>query len=107
MAIARKVVIDLARRRAARPEPRDSKAERVPDEDEEPIENVLRSWELEEALKRISDDHRQTIIEVYYRERSCAEVAAKHDVPEGTVRSRLFYGLKSLRLALEEMGWTR
>ena len=27
-------------------------------------------------------------------------------VPEGTLRSRVFYGLKSLRLALEEMGWS-
>jgi len=106
-AIARNVVIDLARMRAARPEPGDSKAERVPYEGEEPMENVLRSWEVEEALKRISDDHRQTIIEVYYRDRSYAEVAAKHDVPEGTVRSRLFYGLKALRLTLEEIGWTR
>ena len=38
---------------------------------------------------------------------SSAEVAARHGVPEGTVHSRLFYGLKALRLALEEMGWTR
>ncbi len=26
-------------------------------------------------------------------------------VAEGTVRSRLFYALKALRLTLEEMGW--
>ncbi len=45
-------------------------------------------------------------METYYRGRSCAEVAAEIGVPEGTMRSRLFYGLKSLRLALEEMGWT-
>ena len=105
-AIARNVVIDLARTRAARPESAGAGEEqRV--EGEEPIEGVLRSWEVEEALKRISDDHQRTIVEVYYRDRSSAEVAARHGVPEGTVRSRLFYGLKALRLALEEMGWTR
>lgn len=58
-------------------------------------------------MRRISDEHRRTIFEVYYRDRPYAEIAAKHGVPEGTVRSRLFYGLKALRLALEEMGWTR
>jgi DNA-directed RNA polymerase specialized sigma24 family protein len=26
-------------------------------------------------------------------------------VPESTIRTRLFYGLKALRLALDEMGW--
>ena len=33
-----------------------------------------------------------------------AEVAAELGVPVGTLRSRVFYGLKALRLALEEMG---
>ena len=26
-------------------------------------------------------------------------------VPVGTVKSRVYYGLKALRLALEELGW--
>ena len=106
-AIARKVVIDLARARSARPEPMRRREDHARDAGEEPIEGILRSWEVEEALKRISDDHWRTIVEVYFRDRSSAEVAASHGVPEGTVRSRLFYGLKALRLALEEMGWTR
>jgi RNA polymerase sigma-70 factor (ECF subfamily) len=46
-------------------------------------------------------------VDTYYRGRSCAEVAAEAGIPEGTVRSRLFYGLKSLRLALEEIGSSR
>ncbi|MBA3430330.1 MAG: sigma-70 family RNA polymerase sigma factor [Actinobacteria bacterium] len=104
-AIARNVVIDLSRARSVRPEPTELKAEHAPAENDQ-IEVVLRSWEIEEGLRRISADHRQTIMEVYYRGRSCAEVAAETGVPEGTMRSRLFYGLKSLRLALEEMGWT-
>jgi RNA polymerase sigma-70 factor (ECF subfamily) len=45
------------------------------------------------------------IIETYYQGRSCGEVAAKLRIPEGTVRSRLYYGLRALKLALEEMGW--
>lgn len=37
--------------------------------------------------------------------RVCRDVAHELGVPEGTVRSRLFYALRSLRLVLDEMGW--
>lgn len=105
-AIARNVVVDLARSGRVRPRPEVLETGHEPAA-EEPIENVLRSWEIEEGLRRISADHRRAIVEVYLRDRSSAEVAAEVGVPEGTVRSRLFYGLKALRLALEERGWTR
>ena len=106
-AIARNVVVDLVRARSSRLRP----AELGPEhegrpEAQDPIEGALRSWGIEEGLRRISGEHRQAIVETYYRGRSCAEVAAEAGIPEGTVRSRLFYGLKSLRLALEERGWT-
>jgi RNA polymerase sigma-70 factor (ECF subfamily) len=32
-------------------------------------------------------------------------VAEELGIPDGTVRSRLFYALKALKLVLEEMGW--
>ena len=106
-AISRNVVVDLVRARSSRLRP----AELGPEhesrpEAQDPIEGALRSWGIEEGLRRISGEHRQAIVETYYRGRSCAEVAAEAGIPEGTVRSRLFYGLKSLRLALEERGWT-
>lgn len=106
-AIARNVVIDLARARGSRPRPTELGPEHAGRADaHDPIEGALRSWGIEEGLRRISREHRRAIVEVYYRGRSCAEVAAETGVPEGTMRSRLFYGLKSLRLALEETGWT-
>ncbi len=36
-----------------------------------------------------------------------AEIAQALRIPEGTVKSRLHYGLRSLRLALQEKGVTR
>ena len=33
------------------------------------------------------------------------QVAAELGVPVGTVKSRVYYALRALRLALEEMGW--
>jgi RNA polymerase sigma-70 factor (ECF subfamily) len=103
-AIARNVVIDFGRARAVRPQ-LDGGAE-VDAGTEDPIEAVMVAWQVEEALRRISEDHRVAIVETYYRGRPHAEVAAELRIPEGTLRSRIFYGLKSLRLALEEMGWT-
>ena len=67
-------------------------------------EAVLSMWLVEEALRRISRDHRQVIVETYLRGRSYEDVAAEVGVTVGTLRSRTFYALKALRLAMEEMG---
>ena len=34
-----------------------------------------------------------------------AELAAELGVPEGTIKSRVYYGLRALRNALEELGY--
>lgn len=106
--IARNLIIDAARARAARPRSGGPLAEeRDKAADEDPTEGVLLSMQVEEALSRISDDHRHVIFEVHYRGRSYAEVAEELGTAPGTLRSRMYYGLKSLRLVLEEMGISR
>jgi RNA polymerase sigma-70 factor (ECF subfamily) len=65
---------------------------------------MMAGWIVEEALRQISPEHRDAIVETYLRERPYAEVAAERGVPVGTLRSRVFYGLKALRLAMDEMG---
>jgi RNA polymerase sigma-70 factor (ECF subfamily) len=69
------------------------------------IDELLRSWVVEEALRRLTEPHRRAVVEVYYRGRSAADVAAELGVPAATIRSRLFYGLRALRLSLDELGW--
>jgi RNA polymerase sigma-70 factor, ECF subfamily len=68
-------------------------------------DDVLDGWMLEEGLRRLRDDQRYAIVETYVKGRSYSEVAQELGVPDGTIRTRVFYGLKALRLALEEMGW--
>ena len=46
-----------------------------------------------------------TTAETYLRGRPYAEVASELGVPEGTIKSRVYYGLRALRNALEEMGY--
>jgi len=58
------------------------------------------------ALNALSADHQRVIVELFYRRRPVAEVAALLGIPEGTVRSRCFYGLRVLRRALEDQGIT-
>jgi RNA polymerase sigma-70 factor (ECF subfamily) len=101
-AILRNVVIDLGRARAGRPVPSDVDP---PELGHEPLEQLLVSWQVEEALRRIGDAHRHALVETYLRGRTYAEVGAELGVPEGTVKSRVYYGLRALRNTLEEMGY--
>ena len=104
-AIARNVVIDLARRRTARPGLawQDPIPEQGPSTDAFD-DAVIASWMITDALRRISPQQREALVETYLRGRPYAEVAVGLGVPVGTLRSRVFYGLKALRLVLDEMG---
>jgi RNA polymerase sigma-70 factor (ECF subfamily) len=108
-AILRHVVIDIARSRAIVPPPAsDEVIEQVTEAGrthEDAFEQALTAWQIEEALRRIGEAHRRVIVETYFRRLPYAEVAADLGVPEGTVKSRVYYALRALRLALEEMGW--
>ena len=100
-AILRNVVIDLGRARASRPGV--AAAGREPSHD--PLDDALLAWQVEEALRRIGEQHRRVLLETYYRGRPYAEVAIELGIPEGTVKSRVYYGLRALRDALEEIGY--
>jgi len=106
-AIVRNVVIDLSRARAVRPRLHDGTNGEIdltvsaPDD----VDRALAAWQVEEALRRVGEEHRIALVEVHYKGRSYADVAADLNVPVGTVKSRVFYALKAVRLALEELGW--
>jgi RNA polymerase sigma-70 factor, ECF subfamily len=104
-AILRNVVVDEARSRGLRPVPQDGEAHESAGEIDDPLDRAMDAWLVEEALRRIGAEHRTVLVETYYRGRPYAEVAADLGIPEGTARSRAYYGLRALRLALEEMGW--
>jgi RNA polymerase sigma-70 factor, ECF subfamily len=101
-AILRNVVIDLGRARASRPGVTGAE---LPDVGHEPFEEILVTWQVEEALRRIGEQHRRVLVETYLRGRPYGEVATELGVPEGTIKSRVYYGLRALRNALEEMGY--
>jgi len=107
-AIVRNVVIDLSRARAVRPGL--TKVDAEADDGlfvDEAFDQVLTAWQVEEALGMLSDEHRAALVEVHYKGRAYGDVAVSLGVPVGTVKSRVYYALKAMRLALEELGWTR
>lgn len=101
--IERRIIVDLARGRNSHPA-RELDPNTPSPADQ--IELAMRSWSVEEALRRLAPDHRLVVLELYYRGRSSRDLARELGVPEGTVRSRLYYSLRALRVALEATGWT-
>jgi RNA polymerase sigma-70 factor (ECF subfamily) len=105
-AIIRNVVIDLSRARAVRPQVAAQSEQPVVIILDDEIDSVLVAWQVEEALLKLSDEHRDALIEVHYKGRPYGDVAHERGVPVGTMKSRVYYALKAMRLALEELGWT-
>jgi RNA polymerase sigma-70 factor, ECF subfamily len=103
-AILRNVVIDLARARRVRPPIAAAPHADAASADDD-IDRVLTTWQVEAALAAVDDDHRRALVEVHWRGRPYAEVAVDLGVPAGTVKSRVYYGLRAMRTALEEQGW--
>jgi RNA polymerase sigma-70 factor (ECF subfamily) len=105
-AIIRNVVIDLSRARAVRPALASTGFEIETESIADDIEQVLVSWQVEEALQQLSREHRSALVEVHYKGRAYDDVAHELGVPVGTMKSRVYYALKAMRLALEELGWS-
>jgi len=101
-AIVRNVIADLGRARTRAPVPTDEPEAAGA---EESLDDLLLGWQVEEALRRVGDLHRQVLVETQLRGRGYAELATELGVPEGTIKSRVYYGLRALRNVLEEMGY--
>jgi RNA polymerase sigma-70 factor (ECF subfamily) len=68
------------------------------------IDAALTAWTVQQALASLTPEHRAVLGEVYYRGRSIGDAAAALGLPEATVKSRTYYALRALRLALDELG---
>jgi RNA polymerase sigma-70 factor (ECF subfamily) len=55
------------------------------------------------ALGRLTREHRDVLGELYLRGSSVAQAAHALGIAPGTVKSRTYYALRALRLAIEEL----
>jgi len=107
MTVARRLAIDAGRYRQARPtEVGSIDLTWLPAQDDA-IDRMLSSETVRTALAQLTPEHRDVIVEVYYRGRSMTEAAAALGIPTGTVKSRSYYALRILRTALGSMAAAR
>jgi RNA polymerase sigma-70 factor (ECF subfamily) len=71
-----------------------------PDEVNAALDRML----VGDALAQLSPDHRAVIRRSYYLGWTTTQIADDLGIAEGTVKSRLHYAMRALRVALQEMG---
>lgn len=71
------------------------------------VDTALDRMLIADAMTQLSPDHQAVIERAYYRGWSTGQIADDLQIAEGTVKSRLHYAVRALRLSLQEMGVTR
>jgi RNA polymerase sigma-70 factor (ECF subfamily) len=102
--IARHAIIDMRRRASARPALASGEPLLEITSTRDSFEQAMLGWQVAAALERLTPEHRQMIRLAHFQGLSVREIADKCGLPIGTVKSRTWYALRSLRLVLEEMG---
>jgi RNA polymerase sigma-70 factor (ECF subfamily) len=92
------LVVDGHRTRQSRP----TELELMPEYDDlvaqqDESEAVVLATMMEQVLRLVLPAQRDALVEVYLNDRTTAQAAAALGIPVGTVKSRVFYGLRTLR----------
>jgi RNA polymerase sigma-70 factor, ECF subfamily len=104
--VARRIAIDDHRSASARPpETYDRELESFPSTADD-TDRVLQLMTVTDALKALSQSHREILVETYFRGRTVPEAADVLGLPLGTAKSRVYYALRALRTALQQRGVT-
>lgn len=96
LTVARNIVTDRIRARAARPQEVPEVPDRPPVQRDH-AESVAASVTVLSALEGLSEDHRGVLDQIYFQGRSLGEAATALGIPAGTVKSRSYYALRALR----------
>jgi RNA polymerase sigma-70 factor (ECF subfamily) len=96
LTVARNIITDRARARAARPvEVAETPAN--PPLERDHSDTVVDTVVVLQALEKLSGPHRDVLVELYFRGRNVAEAADALGIPQGTVKSRSYHALRALR----------
>ena len=96
LTVARNIVTDQVRARAVRPREVGQTDAVIPVERDH-AQGVVDTMVVADALHRLSAEHRDVLVELYFRGRSMPEAARRLGIPHGTVKSRSYYALRALR----------
>jgi RNA polymerase sigma-70 factor (ECF subfamily) len=102
LTVAKRIVVDEWRSASRRPE---VVTDHVPEQTvEDTAEQIVDRQLVLTALRTLSTEHRQVLLECYFRGASVAEAAETLGLAPGTIKSRTHYALHALRQAIDEMG---
>ncbi|VXC26747.1 ECF RNA polymerase sigma factor SigL [Arthrobacter sp. 9AX] len=104
---ARNIMIDNYRRAQRRPAEALDGGLNDTAEAVERVDELLNRVLIEEALLRLSNEHRDVLVALHYRRFTVNETAVQLNIPSGTVKSRAYYAVRALRTILDEMGVER
>jgi RNA polymerase sigma-70 factor (ECF subfamily) len=70
-------------------------------------DRVVDSVAMSDALRALTQAHREILVETYFNGRTVAEAARALAIPLGTAKSRVHHALRALRDSLERRGMVR
>jgi RNA polymerase sigma-70 factor (ECF subfamily) len=68
----------------------------------ESTDQILSACVVREALRHLPDSHRAVLEATYLRDQTAEQAARQLNLPVGTVKSRVFYGLRMLRSIINQ-----
>ncbi|MEV6652985.1 sigma-70 family RNA polymerase sigma factor [Streptomyces sp. NPDC051219] len=98
--VGRRLAIDARRARQARPNEVGADVLEQSASTDDPMARSVTALDVREAVRALSPEHRDVLVQVYFRGRSVAETSEALRIPPGTVKSRSFYALRTLRKEL-------
>ena len=108
LTVARNMIIDERRSARFRKEVSPLDGSGVPEHaGPDEVNAALDRMLIGDAMAELSAAHRAVIRRSYYLGWSMSQIAKDLGIAEGTVKSRLHYAVRALRLTLQEMGVTR
>jgi RNA polymerase sigma-70 factor (ECF subfamily) len=100
--VARNVSVDIARARSRDPIPEEEPRIDRPQLWDDDL--VWEGWQLTQALRSVPKEQARVILLAYVEQMTQSEIADHLQIPLGTVKTRLYQGLKKLKSRLEAMG---
>lgn len=109
MSIAHNKAVSLIRKRSE-DQLDDAVAVQIADHDDTPevaSQKRSKAEAMRSCMEQLSPDHREIIDLVYYHDKSVSEAAEILEIPENTVKTRMFYARKKLAEFMREAGVDR
>jgi RNA polymerase sigma-70 factor (ECF subfamily) len=101
--IARSIAADLRKRPSSRPLAAvdEEQVQAQPDD----ADRIVASLAVRDALDSLSAAHREVLMLVHGEGLTQTQIAERLGLPLGTVKTRMFHGLRALKTALAERGY--